>query len=121
VLVFVVVFTLALPHVGVLWRPHSTDGFFAQPNPPCDAPWHTGWNLARWNRCQHEQMWLNRPMPLYALHGVWTPTGIATSFVLAAGLFGCLVLLRRDLRSAGVDLARQGEREHVDRQLAEAV
>jgi hypothetical protein len=119
-LVFAVVFALTLPHVGVLWRPHSTDGYFAQPNPPCDAPWHEGWNLARWNRCQHKQMWLNRPMPLYALDGVWTPTGIATSFVLAGGLFGCLVLLRRDLLLRRLDVARDIERKDVHPQLAEA-
>jgi hypothetical protein len=59
-------------------------------------------------------------MPLYALDGVWTPTGIATSFVLAGGLFGCLVLLRRDLLLRRLDVARDIERKDVHPQLAEA-
>ena len=94
-LVFVVAFALALPHIGEMWRPHSINGFFAQPNPPCDAPWRVG--EAKWNKCQHEQMWLDRPMPLYALHGVKSPAGIATAVIVGIGLFGSLVLLRRGL------------------------
>ena len=94
-LVFVVAFALALPHIGEMWRPHSINGFFAQPNPPCDAPWRVG--EAKWNKCQHEQMWLDRPMPLYALHGVKSPAGIATALIVGIGLFGSLVLLRRGL------------------------
>ncbi|MFL5945257.1 MAG: hypothetical protein ACJ74C_07445 [Gaiellaceae bacterium] len=94
-LVFAVGFLFALPHVGHMWRPHATDRFFDQPKPRCDAPWRGG--EAKWNACQHEQMWLDRPMPLYALHGLRSPAGIATAFVLAGGLLGCLVLLRRGL------------------------
>ncbi len=91
-LVFVIFFAFTLPHVGHMWRPHATDRFFSQPQPPCDAPWRGG--EARWNKCQHEQMWLDRPMPLYALHGVRTPAGASTTFVVGLGLLGCLLLLR---------------------------
>ena len=96
-LVFAVGFVFTLPHVGHMWRPHATDRFFDQPSPRCDAPWRGG--EAKWNACQHEQMWLDRPMPLYALHGLRSPAGIATAIVLAAGLLGSLLLLRRGLVS----------------------
>lgn len=97
-LVFVIAFAFTLPHIGHMWRPHNTDAFFLQPKPPCDAPWRGG--EAKWNKCQHEQMWLDRPMPLYALNGVWTPEGVATSLVVALGLLGCLILLRGELQLA---------------------
>jgi hypothetical protein len=94
-LVFALSFAFTLPAIGHMWRPHDTDRFFAQPHPPCDAPWRVG--EAKWNKCLHEQMWLDRPMPLYALHGVRSPAGIATSVVLGLGLFSCLLLLSRGL------------------------
>jgi hypothetical protein len=97
-LIFVTAFAFTLPHIGHMWRPHNTDAFFSQPHPPCDAPWRGG--EAKWNKCQHEQMWLDRPMPLYALHGLTSPEGVATSIIVGIGLLGCLVLLRRDLASA---------------------
>jgi hypothetical protein len=98
VLVFAVGFAFALPNVGHMWRPHATDRFFDQPKPRCDAPWRGG--EERWNECQHEQMWLDRPMPLYALHGLRSPAGVATGIVVAMGLLGCLFLLRRGLMQA---------------------
>jgi len=98
-LVFVVGFAFTLPHIGHMWRPHATDRFFDQPKPRCDAPWRGG--EKRWNKCQHQQMWLDRPMPLYALHGLRSPAGIATAVVVAAGLLGCLVQLRRGLVVSG--------------------
>jgi hypothetical protein len=94
-LVFVVAFAFTLPHIGHTWRPHATDRFFSQPQPPCDAPWRVG--EAKWNKCLHQQMWLDRPLPLYALHGLRSPAGIWTAFVVGFGLLGCLVLLRREL------------------------
>lgn len=100
-LVFVAAFAFTLPHIGHMWRPHATDRFFSQPQPPCDAPWRVG--EAKWNACLHEQMWLDRPMPLYALHGVTTPTGMVTGIVVAVGLFGCLILLRGELVSSRSD------------------
>jgi hypothetical protein len=110
-LVFVTALAFTLPHVGHMWRPHATDRFFQQPNPPCDAPWRGG--EARWNACQHEQMWLDRPMPLYALHGLKTPAGAVTGVVLALGLLGCLLLLRHGLYEPGRSIdnaARNGWR-----------
>jgi hypothetical protein len=98
-LVFVTVLAFTLPHVGHMWRPHATDRFFFQPHPPCDAPWRVG--EAKWNKCQHELMWLDRPMPLFALHGLRSPAGTATAIVVAMGLLGCLVLLRRGLDVPG--------------------
>jgi hypothetical protein len=95
-LVSVAVLAFTLPHIGTMWRPNATGRFFLQQQPPCDAPWRGG--VAKWNKCQHEQMWFDRPMPLYGLHGVSTPAGAATTIAVALGLIGCLVLLREELR-----------------------
>jgi hypothetical protein len=104
-LVFAVGFVFTLPHIGHMWRPHDTDRFFDQPKPRCDAPWRGG--EEKWNKCQHEQMWFDRPMPLYALHGLRSPAGVVTSFVVASGLLGCLFLLRRGLTQAADGRAAQ--------------
>jgi hypothetical protein len=109
-LVFAVAFVFALPHIGEMWRPGKIVGFFAQPNPDCDAPWHPGWNLARWNRCQHELIWLDRPMPLYTVDGVGTAAGVTTAVVVALGLLGCLVLLRGELAPRGAESVRPSRR-----------
>jgi hypothetical protein len=93
-LVFVAVVAFTLPHAGHMWRPHRTDQFFTQ-HRPCEAPWRS--SEAEWNECQHELMWLERPMPLYALRGLRSPSGVATAIVVAVGLLGCLILLRREL------------------------
>jgi hypothetical protein len=94
-IVFVFVLAFSLPNIGTMWRPNATGAFFSQPDPPCDAPWRGG--VEKWNRCQHRQMWLDRPMPLYGLHGVRSPGGAVTTVLVALGLLGCLVLLREDL------------------------
>jgi hypothetical protein len=94
-LVFGVVLAFTLPNIGTMWRPNATGAFFRQQQPPCDAPWRGG--VQRWNECQHQQMWFDRPMPLYGLHGVATPGGAVTTAVVALGLLGCLVLLRGEL------------------------
>ena len=111
VLAAVVAFTL--PTVGQMWRPNAIGRFFAQENPTCQAPWRAG--AAQWYACQHRQMWLERPMSLYALSGVNSPAGLSTSVVLAFGLAGCLLLLRRDLsavpRSRSKQRARAEEHE----------
>ncbi len=106
-LVFTVVFAFTLPSIGTMWRPNATGAFFRQQDPPCDAPWRGG--VEKWNRCQHEQMWFDRPMPLYGLHGVKTPGGAVTTVLVALGLLGCLLLLREELpanRRASPVLAR---------------
>jgi hypothetical protein len=95
VLVFAVVLAFTLPNIGTMWRPNQTGAFFRQQEPPCDAPWRGG--VEKWNRCQHEQMWLDRPMPLYGLRGVKTAGGAVTTVVVALGLLGCLWLLRGEL------------------------
>jgi hypothetical protein len=95
VAIFAVVLAFTLPNIGTMWRPNATGAFFQQQKPPCDAPWRGG--VEKWNRCQHEQMWLDRPMPLYGLHGVKSPGGAVTTALIAAGLLGCLVLLRGEL------------------------
>jgi hypothetical protein len=90
------VFGFTLPHIGHMWRPNPTGRFFMQQTPLCDAPWRGG--VAKWHACQHEQMWFDRPMPLYALQGVKTAGGVSTSIAVAIGLLGCLILLREELR-----------------------
>lgn len=96
-LVFAVVLAFTLPNIGTAWRPNAVGAFFRQQDPPCDAPWRGG--VEKWNRCQHEQMWFDRPMPLYGLHGVNSPGGGVTTGLVALGLLGCLVLLRGELCS----------------------
>jgi hypothetical protein len=91
--IFVIVFALTLPHIGEMWRPNSTAGFFGQRN--CQAPWNG--SIAGWHSCQHELVWFVHPQPLYALHGLRTTGGVFTSVAVAFGLLGCLVLLRRGL------------------------
>ena len=39
--IFLAVFALTLPHIGEMWRPNSTAGFFAQVQ-NCKAPWNGG-------------------------------------------------------------------------------
>ncbi len=69
--------------------------------------------MAKWNECQHEQMWFDRPMPLYALNGVATPAGAATTFTIALGLLGCLILLRPEpSRSQGCGGRMRRERSY---------
>lgn len=92
--IFLVGFALTLPHVGEMWRPNATTAFFAQMK-NCRAPWNG--SVAEWHSCQHELVWLHRPMPLYALNGLKTTGGAFTGLVVALGLFGSLVLLRRGL------------------------
>ena len=94
-LVFAVVFAFTLPTIGTMWRPHETGRFFTQQQPMCDAPWRGG--EEKWNRCQHEQMWFDRPMPLYGLDGLDSAGGAITSVVVALGLLGALWLLRGEL------------------------
>jgi len=95
--VFAVVLAFTLPNIGTMWRPNATGSFFSQPDPPCDAPWRGG--VEKWNRCQHEQMWFDRPMPVYGLHGITSTGGAVTTALVALGLLGCLLLLRGQLGS----------------------
>lgn len=96
--VFAAVLLLTLPHVGQTWRPNEIGRFFSLPSIPCDAPWRG--SRASWDKCQHQLMWLDRPMELYALRGVATPGGAVTSAVVALGLLASLLLLRDGLRAA---------------------
>jgi hypothetical protein len=94
-LVVAVGLACALPHIGLLWDFASLGGFFAQEDPQCDAPWRGG--VQKWHRCQHRLLWEHRPMPLYTVKGVDTAGGAATAVVVALGLLGCVLLLRREL------------------------
>jgi hypothetical protein len=93
--VFAGTLALTLPHVGHMWRPNGDGGYFLQETPPCQAPWNGG--VAEWHSCQHELLWFDRPVGLYALNGVRTTGGAFTSVAVALGLLGCLVLLRGGL------------------------
>ena len=96
-LIFAVVLAFALPHMGHMWQPEATGKFFQGETPPCDAPWRGG--VAEWHACQHERLWFDRrPIPLYSLRGVGTMGGAVTSMAVALALFGCLLLLREELR-----------------------
>ena len=96
-LIFVIGVAFALPHVGQMWKPEAL-AEFAQGSPPCDAPWRGG--VEEFHACQHKLLWFNhRPRPLYSIEGVATLGGAVTSVVLAFALFGCLIVLREDLRA----------------------
>jgi hypothetical protein len=94
-LVFAVALACALPHIGYMWDPDSLLGFWAQENPPCNAPWRSG--LSTWHSCQTRLLWTHRPMPLYTLDGLKTAGGAATAVIVGLGLAGSLVLLRAGL------------------------
>lgn len=96
--VFLVALALTLPHIGEMWRPNSTAGFFRQET-NCATPWNG--SVASWHECQHNLLWADRPVGLYALHGLKTPGGVLTAFAVALGLLGSLVLLRDDLVARG--------------------
>jgi hypothetical protein len=89
--VFAVALVLTLPHIGEMWRPNSSAGFFQQQT-PCDAPWNG--SVAGWHHCQHELVWRDRPVGLFALHGLRSTGGVLTVLVVALGLLGSLALLR---------------------------
>lgn len=97
VTVFAVVLGLALPHVGQMWEPEASGGFFQDQVPPCDAPWRGG--VAEYHACQHELLWLRKPMGLYALDGIRTTGGALASLIVAVALLGSLVLLRDELEA----------------------
>jgi hypothetical protein len=92
--VFAVVFTLTLPHIGEMWRPNSTAGFFGQVQ-GYQSPWNGG--VAQWHSAQHKLLWLEKPQGLYAIHGLRTAGGAFTALATALGLFGSLVLFRLGL------------------------
>jgi hypothetical protein len=111
------VVVLTLPHIGQTWRPNAIGRFFQLPGTPCEAPWRGG--AAGWYDCQDRQMWLDRPMSLYALDGVGTAGGVVTAVLVALGLAGCLVLLREGLvaprRVAAIDEAYVFRRRKTSR------
>jgi hypothetical protein len=97
VLVAAALFVLTLPNIGQTWRPNQIGGFF-QDHALCDAPWRGG--VAEFHACEHDLIWFQRPMPLYAARGVDSPGGVATAVLVGLALLGCLLLLREDLRRA---------------------
>jgi hypothetical protein len=97
-LVGAAILAFTLPSVGQTWRPNKMGRFF-QEHELCDAPWREG--IARFHACQHDLMWFQRPLPLYALRGVDSPGGVVTSVVVGLALLGCLSLLRDELREPG--------------------
>jgi hypothetical protein len=97
----VLVFTL--PSIGQTWRPNQMGRFF-QEHALCDAPWREG--IAEFHACQHDLMWFQRPLPLYALRGVDSPGGVVTSVLVGLALLGSLILLREELRQPEQNLVR---------------
>lgn len=93
--VFAFLFLVSLPHVGQTWDQQAKARFFADIQPPCDAPWRAG--VERFHACQHHAMWLSRPLPLYTVGPTASAGGAVLSIALGVGLLGSLVLLRRGL------------------------
>jgi hypothetical protein len=104
VLVAAAVLVLTLPNVGQAWRPNQMGGFFRD-HALCDAPWRMG--IAKFHACQHDLMWFQRPLPLYAVHGVDSPGGVVTSVLVGLALVGCLLLLREELLQPDPSPARR--------------
>lgn len=103
-LTFAIVFVLALPHLGQMWKQDSKAGFFEQRGSHCDPPWRMG--VTRFHTCQHHEIWFSRPMGLYSVRGISAPGALVLSVVLGAALLSCLVLLREDLGPAAGSRAR---------------
>ena len=118
-LLFAVVLACALPHIGYLWKFQSLDGYFAQENPPCNAPWRS----KDWYPCQDRLLWRDRPMPLYTLAGLETFGGAATAVVVALGLGACLFILRDGVRASRLEpyMPRDVIVEDVEGQKAEVM
>jgi hypothetical protein len=120
-LVFGVALVCVLPHIGYMWKPESLLGYWAQENPPCNAPWRSG--LSTWHACQTRLLWVHRPMPTYTLAGLGTFGGAVTAVIVALGLGGSLVLLRAGLAAPQPRTERMPERpeaQTVDRRTAPA-
>jgi hypothetical protein len=107
-LAFAVALACTLPHIGYMWAPESLNGYWAQENPQCNAPWRSG--LSTWHACQTRLLWIHRPMPFYTLDGLGTVGGAATAVIVALGLAGSLVLLRADLGAPQRRTERMPER-----------
>lgn len=120
-LIGVALVAVTLPQVGYMWRRETVDAFFALSlkNEHCTTPAGPG-GSPDYYACLHETMWERRSIINDALSGLGVPGGAFTAVVVAAGLFGCLVLLRDGVRSRG-DVAGQVVVEQVDGQGPEAV
>ncbi len=120
-LVALALVAVTLPQVGYMWRRETLDAFFALSlkNEHCTAASGPG-GSSDYFACLHETMWQRRSIINDALSGLGEPAGAVTAVVVAAGLLGCLALLRDGLRSRG-DVAGQVVVEQVDGQRPEAV
>jgi hypothetical protein len=86
---------VALPHVGVLWRPETIGDFFFHTTTavcPGGGPPPTPAYYA----CLHEQMWEREPILVDALEGLRSAGGLITAVLVTIVLVGCLVQLRRE-------------------------
>jgi hypothetical protein len=95
----VVAVLVALPHVGLLWRPQTIGDFFFRAETavcPGGGPPPT----RAYYDCLREQMWARDPIVLDALRGLGTPGGVVTALLVSLVVVGSLVLLRADLTAA---------------------
>jgi multisubunit Na+/H+ antiporter MnhB subunit len=111
---------VTLPQVGYMWRRETVDEFFALSlkSERCTAAGPFG--SPDYYACIHERMWLRRSIVNDALAGLREPGGAFTAIVVAAGLLGCLALLREGLRSRG-DVSGEVVSKQVDGQGTEPV
>jgi hypothetical protein len=90
---------VALPHIGMLWRPETVGDFFffttTQVCPGGGPP-----PTPAYYDCLHEQMWTRHPILLDALAGLETVGGVATAFLVSVVVVGCLVRFRRETARA---------------------
>ena len=89
----VLIVVVALPHVGLLWRPETIGDFFFRTTTavcPGGGPPPT----TAYYDCLRERMWTRHPILLDALSGVDTAGGIGTTVLVSLVAVGCLLRFR---------------------------
>ena len=86
---------VALPHVGLLWRPETIGDFFYRTTTavcPGGGPPPT----PAYYDCLREEMWTRHPIMLDAISGVAEPGGVVTTLLVTSVVVGCLLRFRRE-------------------------
>ena len=86
---------VALPHVGLIWRPETIGDFFFRTTTtvcPGGGPPPT----PAYYDCLHEEMWTRHPILLDALSGVASAGGVVTTGLVTLVAVGCLVRFRSE-------------------------
>jgi hypothetical protein len=96
---------VALPHVGLLWRPETIGDFFFFTTTavcPGGGPPPT----PAYYDCLREEMWTRHPILLDALSGVATAGGVVTTGLVTLVAVGCLARFRDEAGAVAVSTRR---------------